>query len=202
MLNRAKVIFWDFDGVLMDSNAIRDLGFARVLSEFPIEQVSELLKFHRANGGLSRYIKFRYFFENIREETVSDKELFVWTEQFSEIMKELLLNPSLLINDTLDFVKANQGNYEMHITSGSDQNELRFLCKSLGIDHLFTSIHGSPTPKKLLIQDLILLNGYSRTNCILIGDSMNDREAAAENEILFCAYNNVALGLYDFNNLS
>lgn len=56
-------------------------------------------------------------------------------------MKELLVNPELLIEETLNFVKENQGKFIKHITSGPDQNELRFLCKSMGIDHLFTSIH-------------------------------------------------------------
>ena len=84
-----KVIFWDFDGVLMDSNAVRDLGFERVLSAFPKEQVDQLLAFHQANGGLSRYVKFRYFFENIRGEPITEEEILVWAERFSGIMKEL-----------------------------------------------------------------------------------------------------------------
>lgn len=191
-----KVIFWDFDGVLMDSNAVRDLGFERVLSEFPKEQVDQLLAFHQANGGLSRYVKFRYFFEEIRKESVTDNEILIWAERFSLIMKELLVNPELLIEETLNFVKENQGKYIMHITSGSDQNELRFLCQSLGIDHLFTSIHGSPKPKKEWVKELIEMHGYKKEECVLIGDSYNDVEAAQYNSINFMAYNAPNLKTY------
>lgn len=189
MVERVKVIFWDFDGVLMDSNAVRDLGFERVLSEFPKEQVDELLAFHQANGGLSRYVKFRYFFEEIRKEPITDDEILIWAERFSLIMKELLVNPKLLIAETMSFVKDNQGRYIMHITSGSDQNELRFLCQSMGIDHLFTSIHGSPKPKKEWVKELIETHGYSKEECVLIGDSYNDFDAAKENGIKFMSYN-------------
>ena len=61
-----RVIFWDFDGVILNSNKVRDKGFETVLSGFPKEEVDKLLKFHRQNGGLSRYVKFRYFFEEIK----------------------------------------------------------------------------------------------------------------------------------------
>ncbi|UJP64469.1 HAD family hydrolase [Mongoliitalea daihaiensis] len=188
-----KVIFWDFDGVLMDSNSIRDLGFEHVLAEFPKEEVDQLLAFHQANGGLSRYVKFRYFFEEIRKKSISDSDILIWAERFSLIMKELLVNPELLMEETLNFVKENQGEYIMHITSGSDQNELRFLCESMGIDNLFTSIHGSPKPKKEWVKELIEMHGYKKEECVLIGDSYNDYEAANSSNIHFMAYNNAKL---------
>jgi len=191
-----NVIFWDYDGVLMDSNSVRDLGFERVLAEFPKDQVDRLLAFHQANGGLSRYVKFRYFFEEIRKESISDNDILIWAERFSLIMKELLINPELLIEETLNFVKENQGKYIMHITSGSDQNELRFLCKSMGIDDLFTSIHGSPKPKKEWVKELIEMHGYNLSECVMIGDSFNDYEAANISNIHFMAYNNAKLEVY------
>jgi hypothetical protein len=54
----------------------------------------------------------------------------ILSEQFSLIMKELLVNAELLIIETLNFIKENQNRYTMHITFGSDQDELRF-CVSL-----------------------------------------------------------------------
>ena len=38
-----KVILWDFDGVIINSNSIREAGFRSVLSEYPKAQI-ELLK--------------------------------------------------------------------------------------------------------------------------------------------------------------
>ncbi|RAR47243.1 HAD family hydrolase [Flavobacterium lacus] len=184
-----NVIFWDFDGVLMDSNAIRNTGFEKVLADYPPEQVEQLLSFHKANGGLSRYVKFRYFFEKIRNESVMEEQITILATRFSVIMKDLLLNEDLLFSETLDFVKRNQGNYKMHITSGSDQEELRYLCESLKISYLFDSVHGSPTAKIFLIKDLIDLHKYDHSKCVLIGDSINDWEAADANGILFMAYN-------------
>ena len=185
-----SVIFWDFDGVLMNSNPIRDLGFEKVLNDFPREQVAQLMNFHRQNGGLSRYVKFRYFFETIRNEVLTDEKLKQYTDSFSKIMLELLLDEKLFIQPTLDFVKRNYQNYSMHIVSGSDQNELRIICKTLNIATYFLSINGSPIPKKQLVKDILKANRYDVAKCVLIGDSHNDYEAAQVNNIDFFGFGN------------
>lgn len=194
MLEKYKIILWDFDGVLMDSNSIRDLGFERVLGNYPRQFVQELMDFHQANGGLSRYVKFRYFYENILKQDVSETEIQELANEFSIIMKSLLLNPQLLIEDSMNFVKSQfDKGVKMHIVSGSDQEELRFLCRELEIDKYFISIHGSPTPKKELVKELIDLNEYNKLDIALIGDSINDLEAANLNGINFFGYNNMSL---------
>lgn len=189
-MNTIKTIFWDFDGVLMNSNKIRDIGFEEVLKEFPEAEVSELMKFHQKNGGLSRYVKFRYFFNDIRNEKISESELEKWTNRFSEIMLNLLIDPNLLIEETVSFVKENYKSFNMHIVSGSDGVELRKICRAIGIDQYFSTIEGSPTPKVDLVRNILLNNKYVQKECLLIGDSINDYEAANDNEIYFKGYNN------------
>ena len=191
--NTIKTIFWDFDGVLMNSNAVRDKGFELVLTDYPKDQVKQVMDFHQANGGLSRYVKFRYFFEEVRGEEITDEEVQVWADKFSEIMLANLINEDLHFRETVDFLKANYQNYKMHIVSGSDGNELRKICKGVGIDNYFKSIEGSPTPKKKLVADILEKEKYKLEECVLIGDSINDYEAAKVNNILFRAYNNVEL---------
>jgi phosphoglycolate phosphatase-like HAD superfamily hydrolase len=193
MLKKYKIILWDFDGVIMDSNAVRDLGFERVLADYPKDSVAELMKFHHQNGGLSRYVKFRYFFEKVLKEEITEEKIQELANSFSLIMKSLLVNPQLLIKDSLNFIKSNHQNYNMHIVSGSDQNELRFLCSEMNLSQYFKSIHGSPTSKKDLVQQVLEVNNYKKDNCILIGDSINDYEAAINNGIDFCGYNNLNL---------
>lgn len=192
-----RVIFWDYDGVIMDSMPIRDQGFVEVLKGFPTDQVEELLKFHKENGGLSRYVKFRYFFETIRGEPLSDENLHELCGQFSQIMRQLLLNPKLLIKDSVDFIKQNHKRFDMHIVSGSDGKELRFLCQSLGLSQYFLSVNGSPTPKKQLVNDILKDHQYSAEDCLLIGDSKNDFEAAEVNNMKFYGFNNPALKTLD-----
>ena len=193
MLDNFKVILWDFDGVLMNSNAVRDIGFEKVLADYPAEQVTALMKYHKANGGLSRYVKFRYFFEVVRNESVSDEQIQELAKKFSSIMQEILFDKLLLINDSIEFVQQNFSKYKMHIVSGSDGVELRSLCKYLEIDKYFITIEGSPTIKNELVKQLLFKYKYNCESCVLVGDSVNDMEAARVNNISFAAYNNSAL---------
>jgi HAD superfamily hydrolase (TIGR01549 family) len=188
-MENIRNILWDFDGVILNSNAVRDKGFQIVLGKYPSNQVQLLLDYHRRNGGLSRYNKFRHFFEKIRGEEVTENKILDLSCKFSIIMLKELGDQKLLIEETLKFIEKNNTNYQMHIVSGSDQTELQKLCKVLGINSYFKSIHGSPTPKDKLVQNLILTNQYVQDECVLIGDSINDFEAAHSNGIKFCGYN-------------
>ena len=190
MLDKFKVILWDFDGVLMNSNSVRDLGFEKVLATYPAEQVKVLMNYHKANGGLSRYVKFRYFFEKVRNEVVSEEHIQELAKKFSLIMREILFDQSLLIQDSIQFVRENFTKFKMHIVSGSDGVELNALCKHLEIDKYFITIEGSPTAKNELVKQLLNSYNYIPNECILIGDSINDLEAAKINNISFAAYNN------------
>lgn len=191
--SKYKSILWDFDGVIMDSMSIRDKGFEVTLSEFPKEQVQQLLDFHRLNGGLSRYVKFRYFYEEILKEPITDEIVMLYASRFSEVMMELLIDEKLLIDDSLDFIKKYHKQVPMHVVSGSDGIELNEICERLGIAKYFISIQGSPTPKNELVRKLIIDNSYNVNSIVLIGDSINDFEAADKNQIDFFGYRNLNL---------
>jgi len=105
MLAKYKVLLWDFDGVIMDSMPVRSLGFSETLKDYPQEQVDELLAYHNRNGGLSRYVKFRYFFETIRKESITDEQVKILSQSFSEIMLAMLMNEKLLIADSVSFIR-------------------------------------------------------------------------------------------------
>lgn len=192
-MGKIKNILWDFDGVILDSMPVREIGFRKVLQDYPLDDVESLISFHNNNGGLSRYVKFKYFYEQILEEKLSEEKLNDLTSRFSTVMRELLINKDLLINDSVRFIKENYLEYNFHIVSGSDQEELRFLCKQLDIAQYFLSINGSPTPKRELVNALIDKYKYEQKCTILIGDSINDYEAAECNDIAFFGYNSTML---------
>lgn len=185
-----KVILWDFDGVIIDSMNVREKGFRKVLSGYSKEQVERLLDYHNKNGGLSRYVKFRYFQEEILQKEVDEEEVARMAEEFSEIMRKELTTKDKLIPEVLDFIEAEHTRFEMHIVSGSDGNELRFLASELEISQYFKTIEGSPRPKIPLVKDILKEYGYNRQEVCLIGDSINDCDAAKENGIEFYGYNN------------
>lgn len=190
---KPQAILWDFDGVILDSMAVRELGFRVVLSDYPEVQVDELIRYHEENGGLSRYVKFRYFFEHVLNLSISSQEIQNLSERFSEIMRSRLSDRKYLIEETLTFIENYHKAIPMHIVSGSDHIELNFLCEKLRITNFFKSIDGSPIVKNILVGDLIKRFNYEPGRCVLVGDSINDFEAANFNGVRFMGYNNIAL---------
>ena len=193
MLENYKNIFWDFDGVIMDSNPIRDLGFEQIFSAFEKDKVARLMDYHRKNGGLSRFHKIRYFFEQILQQKISEAEVKQYADRFSVIMRELLRNKDLLISDSVNYISMEKDRKNFHLVSASAEDELRYVCAELGITGYFQSIHGSPTTKADNVKQLLAQKGYPLHLTCLIGDSVNDAQAAAENAIGFFGYNSQRL---------
>ncbi|AWA28639.1 haloacid dehalogenase [Flavobacterium magnum] len=192
-MNNIKEIIWDFDGVILLSDAVREYGFRKVFEAHPEEQVEQLVQFHLKNGGLSRYVKIRYFYENILNQPISEEEVMQLADNFSVIMREALVNVNLLNPEWLELMKQIGKNYVHSIASGSDGNELNYLCRALGIADHFKIISGSPTPKKQLVADIIDASAFSKEEIVLIGDAINDLEAAEFNQIQFIGYNHHSL---------
>jgi HAD superfamily hydrolase (TIGR01549 family) len=188
-----KNILFDFDGVILDSMPIRDYGFKKIFEYFDDALVSQLLNYNNENGGLSRYVKIKYFYNEILDKEILEEEIDDYASNFSKIMKKELVNKKYLIVDTLEFIKNNFKKYNLHIVSGSDERELKYLCKKLEIDKYFQSINGSPTEKNKLVESVLLDNEYLTKETILIGDSINDYVASEVNGIDFYGFNNTSL---------
>jgi len=192
-VNRQKLpeaILFDFDGVLVDSMHIRDLGYREIFKEFSLDLVNQLIKYHRINGGLSRYVKIRYFYEKLLGREISEKKVNQLAEQFSVIMRSKLKDRSIIINEALSFVKRCYEKIPLHIVSGSEQDELRCVCEFIEIESYFLTIEGSPTSKNDLVSSILSSYGYDSKKTILIGDTINDYDAAKSNKVIFYAYNN------------
>ena len=188
-----KNILFDFDGVIIDSMPVREYGFRKIFQNFDTNLVDKLIDYHELNGGLSRFIKIKYFYEKLLNKNIDEELILEYANSFSKIMKNELINKKYLINQTVEFIINHTQNYNLHIVSGSEQNELRYLCKELDLSQYFDSIHGSPTHKNILVKELLKKLNYNIQETILIGDSINDYEAATVNNINFYGYNNTEL---------
>lgn len=188
-----KNIIFDFDGVILDSVPTKTEGFKKLFQNFSTDEVNKLVLYHELNGGKSRYVKIKYFFNELLHKDISEQEILEYANKYSEITKEELTNPKYIIEDTLNFIKTNHKKYEMHIASGGDEEDLKYICEKLDLTKYFLSINGSPKIKSEIVKDILLDNRYDINETILIGDSVNDFDSAKDNGIDFFAYNNQKL---------
>ena len=186
--NMYKNIIFDFDGVLVDSNPIRINGFKELFKGFPKEQVEVLSAFAEVNGGLSRYEKIKYFFNSVRKETILWQEVERYAQKYSDIVKNDVIEAEE-IEGAVDFLRLFAGRYTYSIVSGSEQEELRDICRQRGIYGFFKEILGSPSGKEKNLEDLIRRNNWEPGTCVFVGDSINDHKAAIAVGIPFIGRN-------------
>jgi HAD superfamily hydrolase (TIGR01549 family) len=191
-----QYIIFDFDGVLVESNEIRFNGFRKLFKNFPENQVEQLVAYARANGGVSRYKKIKYFFNVIRQESVSNESVDHWATQFSELVEQDIVEAKP-VEGSLKFLEDFSNQFDLAIVSGSDQVELRRICKKRKIDHFFKAILGSPVEKKDNIAVLLSELNWSHDRSVYVGDSNNDLEAAKSNNLDFVGRYS---GLIDWKN--
>ena len=199
MIQKNHIIF-DFDGVIADTNEIRIDGFEFLFSDFPRAQVQILADYCRRNGGMSRYEKIRYFFEKIRKENIDDAKINLFAQKYSAIVKHKIIEAAP-IEGSLEFLSAHRNKYDFAVVSGSDQEELRDVCVQRKIDHFFIEILGSPISKKRNLAEILSKLKWQREDCLFVGDSINDLQAARENGIDFIGRDSGMGGLKGIENI-
>ena len=195
-----KTILWDFDGVIIDSMKIKGNGFIELFNGYNKKNLKLIEEYHYKNGGISRFDKIKYFYNNILKENISEKMIIKLADKFAVIIEKKLYDKNNLIQDTIDFIKNNQKKYNFHIVSGAEHIELNKLCINFELTEYFISIDGSPIKKDILIKNIMKKFEYLTEETILIGDSINDYNAAKKNDVVFYGYNNTNLKNHNYIN--
>ena len=180
----ARVIFWDFDGVIKDSVPVKTEAFRKMFSPFGTDVADKVVAHHLENGGVSRFKKIPYYFKTYIGKNINQEELNNYSNDFSKLVVDEVVN-SPWIPGVEDFLRNNEYNQEFILVTGTPQGEIEIILKKLNLTELFISIHGAPKEKTDMVADNIKKYGYKLSDCILIGDSPTDFKAAYQNNINF-----------------
>lgn len=168
---------FDCDGVILDSNHLKTEAFAEALKNEPDEYVEDLLDYHKLHGGVSRYHKFRHFYEQINPTEDAEVKIRQAISKFAEIVRNGLMECDC-IPGALDFIKSvNKEGLQLFVVSGSDEEELKGVFKERKIINLFENIFGSPPTKMENTEKVVSMVGYDKSG-IFFGDASSDMKAA------------------------
>lgn len=183
-----KAIIFDVDGVIIESADIKTLAFEKLFKQYcsSPEEIKAIIDYHLSNMGISRYVKFRYFFENILGKTLSKKKEEELGERFSNIVLDEVLKASL-VPGVLDFLNNNFSRYPIFIASGTPQDELTYIISQRGLSGYFKGIHGSPQSKASIIAGILTRNSLRADEAVFIGDAESDLKAARAIGVHFVA---------------
>lgn len=177
-------IFFDFDGVILESADIKTNAFAAMFKNLP--EADAIIDYHINNMGVSRYKKFEWIYKNILGKEIDQTELDRLGNQFSEIVfKQIVAAP--LVAGAKRLLEKTQGVCHAFIASGTPQDELEQIVAVRNLSNFFSEVCGTPRTKTEIVKSLSAKYSLDATRCWFIGDANTDYEAAMENKMKFIA---------------
>ena len=186
---KPQAIIFDFDGVILDSMAVKSNAFVELFRDYPKWAIDAIVNYHTENGGMSRRQKIEYFYSQIIKEK-APCELSQLEEKFGCYVLKILQDPALVIKDCSDFIQNTYPFLPLFVASAAPEDEVIELLKHHRLFHYFTAIGGSPRLKSDIINDFLVRFDLDSESCVLIGDSVNDLKAAQKSGVHFWGYNN------------
>ena len=179
----ASIIF-DFDGVIADSVNIKTDAFVDLYSKYPLTIQREVKEYHLEHSGISRYKKIYFFQKELVNSDYSEEKIDELADSFKRIVLEKVID-SNYISGAYEFLEAFHQVINLHIATGTPQDEIEVIMKRKNISHFFKSIHGSPLSKSEIVDNIIKEYRYDKKDILFIGDAMADYIGAKDNGIEF-----------------
>lgn len=183
IIKTAKVLFWDFDGVIKESVDVKTKAFQELFVEYGTEVTEKIRVHHEANGGMSRFEKFPIYMEfaNIK---ATDEKVNRLCEKFSDLVLDGVVN-SPWIPGAETFIRSNTNQQIFIVVSATPTEELLEIIERLNLRSSFESIFGAPTSKAEAIRTSLNRLSISAADAVMIGDASADLEAASLNKVPF-----------------
>jgi phosphoglycolate phosphatase-like HAD superfamily hydrolase len=178
-----KSFVFDCDGVLLDSNRLKTEAFYEAALPWGQTAAEDLVAYHQARGGVSRFVKFEYLFETLLSRSEYGADLQRALERYGQIVREKLFESEETPGMRAFLDSLPPESYKI-VVSGGMQSELREVFAAKGLDRYFHGIYGSPDTK-MAILDRQREAGVLADPGILFGDSQLDYEAACHAQLDF-----------------
>jgi beta-phosphoglucomutase-like phosphatase (HAD superfamily) len=137
-----KAVILDFDGVILESCDIKTWAFGELFKEHP-EYVDEIVEYHKKNGGVSRYKKFAYFYEELLKRPATDAEIEDLGERFSQLVFDEIKRCDP-VPGAFEFLEDFSNRIMLFVASGTPDDELKAIVKGRGLDRYFQGVYGTP----------------------------------------------------------
>ena len=179
-----KGIIYDFDGVICDSVNVKTDAFATMFSSYGQEIQKEVVAFHLQNGGISRFEKFRHYYNNLLCKQISEETVNKLADDFALLVKDKVINSPYIKNADF-FIERHSKKVKQYICTGTPETEMIEIAEKKNIAHFFKGIFGSPRKKTDIINSIIASTGFLPEEFIYFGDATTDFVAAMECSVPF-----------------
>jgi len=182
-INRYKLVFWDFDGVIKESLIVKRASFAKLFEAHDKSVVAKITDHHDANGGMSRFEKIPRYLEWAGIER-SNANIQLYHERYAAIVFTKVLGCPWVAG-----VEAALKNGVVKVPSilvtATPHEEIEKIICQLGIRDIFLRVYGAPKAKTQSIQKSLEELDVAPDDALMLGDSELDYKAARSNGVDF-----------------
>lgn len=171
-----RVVFLDFDGVIVESRDIKTWAFGQLFSR-PLSLRRRVLDYHERHMGLSRWVKFENIYRRFLRRPLPPSEKKRLGREFSRLVFDRVRRcPS--VRGIRRLLKRGRGRVQFFVVSGTPQTELRRLVRSRGLIHFFQGVYGAPRTKTQILGHILIKTRCDPGQAVFVGDAQEDRRAA------------------------
>lgn len=169
-------IFFDFDGVILESVDIKTEAFRKLFSSHP-EHVDAAVAYHVENAGMPRYDKFRWFYETRLKKPMPAGEMERLDKEFSRLVFEAVVACPFVLG-AREFLERRAADIPLFVVSATPEPELKRIVEARGLAKYFSAVRGSPKSKRENLAALLAETALDAGGCAFVGDGSADFEAA------------------------
>jgi len=186
---QARAIVYDFDGTLIDSNAIKIEAFDLCFGQHR-DHLDAIRAYCRNHHAIPRGEKFRHVVEDILGQPYTPEVAADLHERFEQATISRVIAAREILG-ALAFVRAMRAGRFTALLSMTPHDSLGRILEARGWRNLFQQIQGSPVNKTEWLAARREEWGLGAADLVFIGDTEEDRRAA---ENAGCAFIPVAAG--------
>lgn len=183
ILKKAKLIFWDFDGVLKETSEVKSEGFRSLFLDFGEIFSQRVYEHHLENQGISRGEKIALYL-SWSGVLVTESLLNQYCKKFSNLVFDAVLEAPW-VPGVHNYIVNNFESQKYIIISATPVEELQKILKALNFQSYFVGVYGYPPKKSNAIRKSLEAINIAASDAIFIGDAEADFVAAKENNVQF-----------------
>lgn len=173
-----QAVFFDFDGVIADSTAVKARAFAALFAPFGPAVQEAVVRYHLDNGGMPRLEKIRHCHTVIAAQPIEELALKRQGQIFATMVQDEVVAAPFIPGALATLQQLRQAQVPCFVVSGTPAQEMVDIVQRKGLSAYFTEVHGSPQVKAVIVRELLARYRLAPDHCLFIGDALADYQAA------------------------
>lgn len=176
-MSRYQAVFFDFDGVILESSGIKCVAFRALYQEHGTDVAEAAVAYHQAHRDVCRRKTIRQCHSRLLGISLSRDALDELARRFSGLIEDAVV-ASGWVPGAEALLDHHCRSLALFVVSRMPESELQRIVRRRGLSGCFRAVRGAPPDKVPIIRALLHDHRLFPDRTLFVGDSLGDWEAA------------------------